>query len=440
MTSLLAAEEVARLEKLASCAIVDTPAEQRYDDLVLLAARTCNAPIALLSFVAAERVWFKSRLGFPLRGVPRDQSICSHAIREEREFVVPDLFADTRFADSALAHGATPIRSYAGAVLRTGDGHALGMLAIADCTPRVYTEGERWSLATLAGQVVALLELRAREQEIDRLSSDLPLPLVLPRCSAEDPAAALARSERERLALLGLLEDQHAAQQQLRLYARRLRELSTRMVEMEETEKRNIGRDLHDHIGSALAALNLSLDMVQGQLAPDTPAALRLVEARAQAQNTVRELRHVLDALRPPALDDFGLLAAVREYGTTFGRQVGIAVRVVGNDPEPRPPLAAETALFRIAQEALNNATRHGRCTCITVNLGHEARLLVLKIADDGRGFDPQPPEPGWGLKIMRERAEAIGAEFTIVTTLGAGTELTVSLPLDTEEDTLADS
>lgn len=439
MTALLSPQEDARLMRLADCAIVDTPAEQRFDDLVQLAARTCEVPIALLSFVAGERVWFKSRLGFPLRGVPRSESICTHAIREDRQLVVPDLLADTRFADSALAHGATPIRSYAGAVVRTTDGHALGVLAIADCAPRDYTERELWTLGALADQVVALLELRTREQELDALASERALPAVLPLRAANDPAAALAHSERERLALLGLLEDQQAAERQLRLYARRLRELSRRMVEMEETEKRNIGRDLHDHIGSALAALNLSLDMVQAQLTPETAVAARLGEARAQAQNTVRELRHVLDALRPPALDDFGLLAAVREYGTTFGRQVGIPVRVIGHDPDPRPPLAAETALFRIAQEALNNATRHGRCTRITVRLGHEEHLLTLRISDDGRGFDEERAEPGWGLKTMRERAEAIGAELTVITTIGAGTEIVVSLPLEYDDDPIID-
>ena len=142
--------------------------------------------------------------------------------------------------------------------------------------------------------------------------------------------------------------------------------------------------------------------------------------------------RHARGILRPPALDDYGLLAALRSHGEPYADRLGIPVSIVGEDIKPRPPIVVETTLFRIAQEALNNAANHAQAGRVEINLQHNDRLIHLIIADDGCGFDSSRSDSrqsGWGLKTMRERAQSIGARLNIESAPGKGTRITVSVP-----------
>ena len=154
--------EPARLAILERYAILDTPPEQGFDDIVMLASRICGTPIALVSLVASDRQWFKARIGTDLRETPIGQSVCAHAIGQPGLLIIPDLSTDPRTRDNTLVTAAPHLRFYAGARLETGDGVALGTLCAIDTQPRPagLTAGQAASLEALARQVVTLLELR----------------------------------------------------------------------------------------------------------------------------------------------------------------------------------------------------------------------------------------------------------------------------------------
>ncbi len=142
--------------------ILDTPAEQSFDDIVLSASRACGTPVALVSFVASDRQWFKARIGFPACQTPLNQSVCALALQQAETFVIPDLTLDERTKGSALVTHAPFIRFYAGALLRSPEGTPIGTLCVIDTKPRPegLTEVQRTSLEALARQVMAQLELR----------------------------------------------------------------------------------------------------------------------------------------------------------------------------------------------------------------------------------------------------------------------------------------
>jgi two-component sensor histidine kinase len=156
----LPGNEHGRLSALLRYQILDTPREQAFDDITLLAAHLCQVPIALVSLVDAERQWFKSAVGFEAGETPRDMAFCAHAILQPDPMVVPDTLRDQRFAGNPLVTGAPHLRFYAGAPLLTRDGYALGTLCVMDHVPRTLDEVQLTSLRALAKQVVVQLELR----------------------------------------------------------------------------------------------------------------------------------------------------------------------------------------------------------------------------------------------------------------------------------------
>jgi len=136
--------------------------------------------------------------------------------------------------------------------------------------------------------------------------------------------------------------------------------------------------------------------------------------------------------LHPPALDDYGLLAALRTYVESFGARHTVPITVRGEDLTPRLPLAAEVALFRITQEALANAIKHARARNIEVAFGATLERVTLTIDDDGVGFEAGHTMPAgnhWGLAIMRQRADAIGATLRIESALGQGVHVIAEVP-----------
>ena len=224
------------------------------------------------------------------------------------------------------------------------------------------------------------------------------------------------------------------AEDEARGYAQRLKGIARRAGEIQENERRHLAQELHDRVGQNLTALTLNLNIVKGQVDAGEGAAIlaRLDDSLKLLDATVESIRGVMSELRPAVLDDYGLAAALRWYAEDFGRRTGIATAVAERDAARLAPLV-EGVLFRIAQEALTNVVKHAGASRVQIGLGMQAGMLRLSVADDGRGFDAmrlQPPtrQGGWGLMIMRERAESAGGRLRVDTAPGQGTCVVVEV------------
>ena len=215
-----------------------------------------------------------------------------------------------------------------------------------------------------------------------------------------------------------------------------LQRLSHRLVEVQETGRHELARELHDRIGQNLAALGITLNLLRNQL----PSSLgpQIVARLDGSLNLVEEMticiRDLMAELRPPVLDDYGLVAALRGYGERFSDRTGVTTMLKGEELMPRLPLEAEAALFRIAQEALTNVVKHAHTNRVNLTLEEVTGGARLTIADDGKGFDLKAlsklkERPGWGLITMRERAEAVGGKLKVESTPGKGTRIIVEVP-----------
>lgn len=190
--------EKKRLKVLWQYDVLDTPSEAMFDDLAELAARICEAPIALISLVDEDRQWFKAKVGISLTETSRDISFCAHAIKQSGLFIVPDATKDARFAQSPLVTSEPHIRFYAGAPLITPDGYALGTLCVIDKVPRELREDQKQALTILARHVVSQLELRRRSAELARArkqTREINAELEQARAELAKAHAQLARAK-----------------------------------------------------------------------------------------------------------------------------------------------------------------------------------------------------------------------------------------------------
>ncbi len=206
-----------------------------------------------------------------------------------------------------------------------------------------------------------------------------------------------------------------------------LRRSRERLVTAREEERRRIRRDLHDGLGPALAALAMQADMARELALTDAHrTADLLTEITLKAQSAIQDVRRLVYNLRPPALDELGLVSALEQYAASLSSRLNITFDV----PTALPPLpaATEVAAYRIVQEALNNVTRHARAQKCAVRITLDNNLR-LEICDDGMGI-PAGARSGVGMTSMRERAAELGGACQIESVPGNGTRVTATLPL----------
>jgi signal transduction histidine kinase len=219
-----------------------------------------------------------------------------------------------------------------------------------------------------------------------------------------------------------------------RLAARQheLTALSARLMSVQEEERRRLSRELHEELGQSLSAVNTYLWLIERQAEGD-PAGLRAqaAEARRVIGRTLGAMRELSQLLRPSVLDDLGLVPSLDSQLATFSRHHRIATSFVTEGLPERLPPDIETALYRIAQEALTNVARHARASHVRVALTAENGGLCLEVADDGVGFprgNGDGPRPGTGLTGIRERARALDGR--VVLGSGPGARVRIELPL----------
>ena len=191
----LAPDEAARQRALEQLQLLDTPAEQEFDDITLLASFICDTPIALISLVDKDRQWFKSRVGLDIPETPRDIALCAHAILGDDVFEVMDAAADERFKDNPVVTGDLHLRFYAGVPLKTSDAHNVGTLCVIDRQPRRLSESQRAALKALGRQIMRLVELRKATRMQAELRRKLASETALSRAIIEHAGAAIISTD-----------------------------------------------------------------------------------------------------------------------------------------------------------------------------------------------------------------------------------------------------
>ena len=210
---------------------------------------------------------------------------------------------------------------------------------------------------------------------------------------------------------------------------REAQELSGKLVDAQEDERRRVARELHDEIGQSLSALLVGIGHLAKLVPSETDAEVssQMQIMRSLAEKSVSSVRNMSLLLRPSMLDDLGLIPALQWQARELSRTTGMRVSIAADDIADELPDEYKTSIFRIVQEALNNCHRHAEAHRVRVQLQQTASRLLLSVQDDGRGF--QPHERGLGLLGMEERVNRLGGRFQINSEEGNGTLLAIEFP-----------
>jgi two-component system sensor histidine kinase UhpB len=228
------------------------------------------------------------------------------------------------------------------------------------------------------------------------------------------------------------------------------RQRATLIINAQEEERKRVARELHDETSQVLTSLLISLAILEESITSQQ-ARDRIAETRQLAHQTLRAIRNLSLDLRPSALDDLGLLPALRWYIKEYQQKCSCDVDFHASGFKERLPAELETVLYRIVQEALTNVARHAHAHKVTVHLEEDQYQIHAIISDDGHGFDVEKiqkmpgagQEHGWGLVGMHERASLLDGNLLITSQLGQGTSIHVSIPyrpiVTSDQETFAD-
>ena len=358
-------------------------------------------PVYLIFVVCA---W--SILGLRLQeAVQRTVNRMLYGQRGEPEAVLSDLGSRLELGSpetvlSAIVETVATALKLPGVAIRSGDGATLastGELILEPVAVPILHQGE------LQGELI--VSPRARDEALDGRDNEV-LRLVARQAGPTVRAVQLTQE---------------------------LRRSRQEILTSREEERRRIRRDLHDGLGPALAAIAMQVDTARAIVDDDPMAARELLEAvTAQAEDVVGDVRRLVYDLRPPALDQLGLIGAVERLARQAS-STSLAVDVMAGAGLPRLNAATEVALYRIVAEALTNAARHSGASACTVRLEATNGEMVAAIEDNGVGIGPDVIG-GIGLKSMQDRAAEVGGELTIEPRAGGGTRVTGRFPLSATE------
>lgn len=278
------------------------------------------------------------------------------------------------------------------------------------------------------------LVLRAALSPLDRLRD------VVEAVRRGDLSVRALPSPLDDTQLRRLIETLNTALDEVGLYQEQVRALSGRLIYAHEDERQRIARELHDDTGQMLTLLLIRLNLLESQPGAEAIAP-QLMELRGIVSNSIEQVRRLALNLRPPAIDQLGLIPSLRSLVTTFSESTGIETTL--RLPRERITLAPEytLAIYRITQEALTNAAKHAHASHITVTVEATADELRVEVADDGRGFTPdslmnragreRDGGAGVGLFGMEERARLAGGALAVRSAPGQGATITLRAPLE---------
>lgn len=231
------------------------------------------------------------------------------------------------------------------------------------------------------------------------------------------------------------ITEKRRAESALEASRQELRELSSYLQRIREEERIKIAREIHDELGQQLTGLKMDIFWLNDKIiAPDEPMRAKLRDIFELIDGTIDSVRRIAAELRPSVLDNLGLVEAMAWQATEFTNRTGIQIDFQSGIQDLAIQPDTATVLFRIFQEALTNVTRHADATTVSVAIELREERLILKIRDDGKGFDSEKKgnKTTWGLLGMKERALMIGGTFEIESRPMEGTVITVTAPLAT--------
>ncbi|AUC89231.1 hybrid sensor histidine kinase/response regulator [Alteromonas sp. MB-3u-76] len=394
--------EKERLAELLSYDVLDSEAEQLFDDLTALASQICGTPIALISLVDPDRQWFKSRVGLDAKETSRDIAFCSHAILQKEIFEVPDATKDDRFRDNPLVTGSPDIRFYAGTPLTTPSGYAIGTLCAIDKKPNKLTDEQRTALKTLGQSVVAHLELKRKNRELERTSQFKSDFLSYISHEIRTPLNAINTFS-------NLLESE----------ARKL-ELPTQFTSS------------LSHISKSgerlLEIVNSVLDIKQIEAGK--------MRVMPRAVNTKDFFTHLFSVSRVRA----------EQSDITFSATIDSTV--------PASIQLDDTKFGQIALNILSNAIKFTQKNCaVTCSVKYKKGALIFIVTDEGIGISDEDqgrlftrfermdnaqtiPGSGLGLSISKQLVELMNGTLKLTSKLHEGTRVSISIPCSQTEST----
>jgi signal transduction histidine kinase len=323
-------------------------------------------------------------------------------IMYEREtVVVRDAHTDPRWI---WLPGASQVRSWCGAPLVIKD-RAIGFLCVDWGEPDFYSDAHARIVRAFADQAAVAIENAQLYATIKSFNEQLEHKVQL------------------RTIELRQAHDEIAAK------AEQLSALVRRVVNVQESERQRIAYDLHDSVTQAILAAIYELHALHRRVDGPIPEAARQIdECRQLLDSTLLEMREIIYALRPRALDELGLLVALEHFAGAAHAHHGLDVAFQSSGAPYPLEVAAELAIYRIVQEATQNSIRHAGAREVTIGVEFRPRQLRVTVVDDGCGFNPAQVGDGLGLVGMRERAQALGGQLTIASRAGYGTRVSLDL------------